>query len=213
MTRVCLAPHLSVQEGGDDQDGALEVQALIAATWSVTARAGSMEPSVREILDHAGLSTKAFYRHFRSKDELLIRAFDEGTHLLVEYLEHRMNHKDPLSNVGEWIEGFVRQATPPVARRSLPWSIGIGRIAMLFPDEYARHQTEIVAPLEREIAHAVARGEAESPDPGADAWLIYGYCVHTVCRHLIHGTAPDRATAVHLVTFAHRALGRSPASG
>jgi len=192
-----------------------EVGLLIAATWTVAARTGSIEPSVREILQEAGLSTKAFYRHFRSKDDLLLTAFDEGTRLLVDYLEHKMSaHDDPFTAIGAWIEGYVRQVTEPsAARRTLPWSLGIGRLAMLFPEQFDRNQAAIVAPLARQIAGAVAQGTGHSPDPERDAWLIFGYTVDTVRRHLVHDTSPDPTTVLHLVAFAHRALGRVPTAG
>lgn len=188
-----------------------EVQALIAATWAVAARVGNIEPSVRDILKEAGLSTKAFYRHFRSKDDLLLVTFDEGTRVLVEYLARRMGaHQDPMDRIGAWIEGYVRQAAPPAASRTLPWSLGIGRLALQFPEQFDRNQAAIVAPLEREIADAVAQGAAETPDPQGDAWLIFGYTVDSVRRHLLRDTVPDRATVERLVGFAFRALGRTP---
>jgi AcrR family transcriptional regulator len=185
-----------------------EVAALITATWAVTARAGSIEPSVRDILDQAGLSTKAFYRHFRSKDELLLVALDEGTRVLVEYLERRMAAAaDRQAAIGAWIDGFVRQAVDPsAAQRTRPWTLGSGRLASTFPADFERNQRAIAAPLEREIARAAADGTARSPDPARDARLIYAYTSDTVRVHLLRGSAPDADTIAHLVTFAHRAL-------
>lgn len=185
-----------------------EVAALITATWTVTARAGSIEPSVREILEQAGLSTKAFYRHFRSKDELLLVALDEGTRVLVEYLERRMAAAtDPTTAIAGWIDGFVRQAVnPSAAQRTRPWTLGSGRLASAFPADFERNQRAIAAPLEREIARASADGTARSPDPARDARLIYAYTSDTVRVHLLRGSVPDADTTAHLVTFAHRAL-------
>lgn len=186
-----------------------EVEQLIDATWAVAARTGSIEPSVREILQQAGLSTKAFYRHFRSKDDLLLVAMDRGTGLLVDYLEHRMGRRsEPSARLVAWIDGFVRQAINPVAaRRTLPWSLGVGRLAALFPDAFERSQERIVAPLEREIRAAVKAGLATSPDPTRDARLIFAYTIDTIRHHLILDTVPDPATVAHLGDFALRALG------
>jgi AcrR family transcriptional regulator len=186
-----------------------EVQRLIRATLAVAAKTGTIEPSVRQILEEAGLSTNAFYRHFRSKDDLLLVTYAEGTRALVERLEQRMSAvDDPFERVRTWIEVFVRQASPPTARRALPWSVGMGRIAVDFPEDYERNQAAVVAPLAREIGAAVGGTSAVSPDPVRDAWLVYGYTLDTVRRHLLHGTAPDPATVDQLVTFAFRALGR-----
>jgi AcrR family transcriptional regulator len=192
-----------------------EVEQLIDAAWAVAARTGSIEPSVREILQQAGLSTKAFYRHFRSKDDLLLVAMDRGTRLLVEYLEHRIaRHDEPSARVGAWIDGFVRQAINPVAaRRTLPWSLGVGRLAALFPEAFEQSQQRIIAPLEREIRAARASGASSSPDPGRDARLIFGYSIDTIRHHLILDTVPDAATVAHLGDFANRALGLEASRG
>ncbi len=60
------------------------------ATYELIEQTGSLEPSLRDILAHAGLSTQGFYRYFQSKDELMLVLLDEGRRRLVEYLTHRM---------------------------------------------------------------------------------------------------------------------------
>jgi AcrR family transcriptional regulator len=195
-------------------DGGDEVQRLVWATLAVAAKTGNIEPSVRQILEEAGLSTNAFYRHFRSKDDLLLVTYAEGTRALVERLEQRMSAvDDPFERIRTWIEVFVRQASPPTARRALPWSVGMGRIAVDFPEDYERNQAAVVAPLAREIEAAADDSPAVSPDPVRDAWLVYGYTLDTVRRHLLQNTAPDPATVEQLVTFAFRALGRPSGTG
>jgi AcrR family transcriptional regulator len=192
--------------------GGPEVELLINATWAVAARTGSIEPGVREILQEAGLSTKAFYRHFRSKDELLLVALDRASNVLVEYLEHRMAvAPDPLAKIGEWIDGCLRQAVnPSAARRILPWTLGFGRIAAIFPKQLERNQSALIALLEREIRVAVTTGQGRSPDPAGDAQIIFGFTAHTVQHHLLRGTAPDAGTTRELTAFAQRALGAEP---
>ncbi len=190
-------------------DGDSDVDLLIEATWMVAAQSGNIEPSVRDILQYAGLSTKAFYRHFKSKDELLLVALDKGAAVLVDYLEHRMADKpDPMAKIASWIEGCMRQTVnPSAARRSLPWTLGFGRIAIAFPEEFDRNQSSIMAPLQREIERAVADGTGRSPDPSRDARLIFGYTMYTVRTHFINNSVPNAAAIFHLVDFAHRALG------
>lgn len=196
-------------------DYASEVRRLLDAALELMRQAGTTSrPRVADIVAAAGLSNDAFYRHFRSKDDLLLVTYAEGTRALVERLEQRMSAvDDPFERVRTWIEVFVRQASPPTARRALPWSVGMGRIAVDFPEDYERNQAAVVAPLAREIEAAVGGSSAVSPDPVRDAWLVYGYTLDTVRRHLLHGTAPDPATIDQLVTFAFRALRRPDGSG
>ena len=107
--------------------------------------------------------------------------FDEGIRILVEYLERRMAaHDDPMERIAAWIEGALRQAAPPAASRTLPWSLGSGRLALRFPEQFRLNEAAIVAPLAREIANAEAAGAGHSPGASGDAWLIFGYTLDTV---------------------------------
>jgi hypothetical protein len=67
----------------------------------------------------------------------------------------------------------------------------------------------VIAPLEREITEAVARGSARSPNPARDARIIFGYTMDAIRQHLIRRTAPDRNDLEQLVDFTYRALGIS----
>ena len=104
-------------------------------------------------------------------------ALDRASNVLVEYLEYRMARvPDPLAKIGEWIDASLRQAAnPSAARRILPWTLGFGRIAAMFPEQLERNQDAIRALLEREIRAAVACGMGHSPDPVSDAEIIDAY--------------------------------------
>ncbi len=54
---------------------AAERNRLMDAALHVMRRNGFQGASVQDILDRAGLSTRAFYRQFRSKDDLLLAMF------------------------------------------------------------------------------------------------------------------------------------------
>ena len=189
-------PTRDAGPGETEGDVADEVNLLITATWTVAARTGSFEPSVREILQEAGVSTKAFYRHFRSKDDLLLVALETASCQLADYIESKMAPLDaPVPRIRVWLEGFMRQAiVPSAARRTLPWALGVGQLAHLYPDEFDHSKALVIAPLEREITEAVARGTAMSPNPARDARIIFGYTMDAIRHHLIRRTEPDRRT-------------------
>jgi AcrR family transcriptional regulator len=189
-----------------------EVALLVSATLSVATRLGTFEPSVRAILHEAGISTKAFYRHFRSKDELLLMAVDEGSQRLVDYIEAKMAAtEDPLVRIKVWIECFVRRArTPRSARGTLPWTLAVGRLEILYPDQVGGGRAMVIWPLEREIANAVARKSAQSPSPKEDARMVYDYTMEAVRQHMVNDTEPKRDVERRLVAFTYRALGIAP---
>ena len=177
----------------------------------MAARTGSFEPSVRDILQEAGISTKAFYRHFPSKDELLLVALEAGSLELVAFIEGRMaRFAQPLDRIGGWIEGFLQHvALREAAPRYIPSTLGVGRLATLHPDHFDRCQALLIAPLAREITGAVAQGAAHSPSPAKDARIIYGYTMDAIRRHLVHRIEPTSGTIRELVDFTYRALGAS----
>ena len=88
-----------------------EVERLVAASFALIRDTGQLEPRVGEIVRAAGLSNQAFYRHFRSKDELLVTVLDEGIRQLAGYLSHRMDAvASPVGKVRAWIAGMCEQA-------------------------------------------------------------------------------------------------------
>ena len=94
--------------GGRRAAYADEVQRLLAATFRLIERTGELEPRVGDIVREAGLSNQAFYRHFPSKQALLVAVLDEGVRILAGYLAHRMQAAAaPAERVGEWLRGLL----------------------------------------------------------------------------------------------------------
>ena len=74
-----------------------EVQRLLDAGLAVMARSGtSASPRVADIVSEAQVSNDAFYRHFSSKEDLVLAVAEAGAERLVSYVSHQMNkHPDP----------------------------------------------------------------------------------------------------------------------
>jgi len=190
---------------------AVEMRRVVESTLELVQRTGNLDPSIREILAHTGLSTQSFYRYFRSKDELMLALLDDGRSRLVEYLEHRMaKAAQPASRVRAWIEGVMAQAADPgAAARTRPFSVGEDRLAEMFPEEHRRSVESLasllIGPLEgltssRPTASSKAKVRR-------DARAIYRLTFATLHDHLISCEEPAPATVEHLVTFALRGAG------
>src|SRR5262245_16748917 len=96
-----------------------EVGRLVAAALVLIERHGDLEPRVGDIVREAGLSNQAFYRHFPSKQALLVAVLDEGIRILAGYLAHRMQQaSSPTARVREWLLGVLEQALPPAGARA-----------------------------------------------------------------------------------------------
>jgi AcrR family transcriptional regulator len=128
---------------------AAEVRRLIDAAFSVMRESGDIDPSVRDIVKTAGLSNQAFYRHFASKDALLLAVLADGHRQLVEYLARRLaSTNDPEARMRRWIEGVMAQARDPrAADATRPFALNGGRLADRFPDDLAASRTELLDTL------------------------------------------------------------------
>lgn len=183
---------------------AQEVRRLIDASFSLIRTSGELEPRVSAIVEAAGLSNQAFYRHFRSKDELLLATLDEGVALLAEHLRRRMEAAaDPLGRVRAWMAGVLEQALDPrAAEATRPFAVSRARLARRFPAELAASERQLVAPLAEALASA-----GLGVDPERDADAVYTLAMGWLERRLAQAEPASRAEAEHLVAFALRGLG------
>lgn len=188
---------------------AAEIDRIIEATYQVIERTGSVDPPMREILREAELSTQVFYRHFRSKDELMLVLLDDGRRRLADYLRHKMTKAgDPIGAIGAWIEGTLAQAANPrAASRTRPFIAHLGHLQEQYPDEHRESVQVLVRLLEEAITAAADAGRLTSDDPHADAMAVYHLTEGSMELHLRESSAPTRKQVAHLVAFALRGLG------
>jgi len=185
-----------------------DVERIIEATYRVIATSDTVDPGMREILREAGLSTQAFYRHFKSKDELLLVVLDDGRIRLAEYLRHRMDKVPPgLPRLRAWIEGMFAQASDPVASaRTRPFIVNIYRLMDQYPDEHKRSINALVELVDGALAEAFATQQIIRKPTPADATSIYHLTVSPMETHIALSTKPTRAEVAAVVDFATRAL-------
>jgi AcrR family transcriptional regulator len=185
-----------------------EVRRLIAASFALIREGGALEPRVSEIVRRAGLSNQAFYRHFRSKDELLLAVLDEGVTILEGYLEHRMASASSAEDrVRAWIEGMLEQVLDPAAAAATrPFALSRARLADLFPGEVAESEQRLTAML-RDALHETG-GTLRSADAQRDAESLYDLALGWMQRRLAQPGLATRADADALIEFALHGIRR-----
>jgi AcrR family transcriptional regulator len=190
------------------------VRRLVSASFALIRETGSLDPSVAAIVERAGLSNQAFYRHFHSKDELLLGVLDEGFRLLAGYLAHRVDGAaDAEAKIRAWIGGVLEQALQSeAAAATRPFAVSRARLAELFPDEVAESERALGASLRDALAGAVASGAFPGADPERDAAAIHTLAFGWVERKLCQHESASREEADHLVEFALAALRRPAAT-
>lgn len=173
---------------------------LVEAGIAVMRRTGDIDPPVRDIVRRAGLSNQAFYRHFRSKEELLLAVLEEGRRELLAFLERRMAQAgDPVEKVRRWIKGVMAQAgNPKAAEATRPFAMNAPRLAHGFPEVTAASAQALKAPL------VAALHELGALDPERDADAAYHLVIGRMERHLVAGTHPSPTDVEHLVEFVLR---------
>ncbi len=190
-------------------NAAEDVERIIEATYRVLAETGGMDPRMRSILAEAGLSTQAFYRHFASKDELLLVVLEDGRIRLASYLARRMSKVSPgLPRVQAWIEGMFAQATDATAStRTRPFVLNVYRLMERYPEEQRRSIALLVEQVQRSLDEAYEDGQLATHPAAGDATAIYHLTVGPMEAHIALGTKPARTEVRAVVDFAFRALG------
>jgi AcrR family transcriptional regulator len=189
------------------------VSRLVAASFEEIRETGALEPGVAAIVRRAGLSNQAFYRHFRSKDELLLAVLGEGFRVLAGYLAHRMESApSPEARIRAWIGGVLEQALDgDAAAATRPFAVSRARLAELFPEPVAAAERALARPLREAIAEAVADGTLPGADPERDAEAIHTLAMGWLQTRLCGAAPPQRAEAEHVIRFAFAALQRASA--
>ncbi len=183
---------------------------LIAAAFALIQRTGELEPRVADVVREAGLSNQAFYRHFPSKEALLMAVLDEGIHILARYLAHRMEAAArPSAQVAAWLRGLLEQAlSPSGAAATRPFVLARGRLALAYPAEVAESERQLTALVHEAIRAARDAGELPDADPDRDAETLYHQAMGWVQARLVEASPPQRADAERLVDFALHGLRR-----
>jgi len=183
---------------------AREAGRLVQATLRLIRERGVLDPSVAAIVRGAGLSNQAFYRHFRTKHELLVAVLDEGIRLLAAYLEQRMAAAaTPLEQVEAWLRGMLEQALHPRgAAATRPFAVQRGELAVHYPEEVARSEQQLTGPLRRALEAARSSGALPQVDPQRDGEALYHLALGWMEARLEEPASARREDAERLVAFA-----------
>ncbi len=187
-----------------------EVDRLMRAGVAVMRRSDTGNPRVGEIVAEAGLSNQAFYRHFRSKDELLLAILDDGLRQLVDYLGHQMAKEVTVTGkVRRWVEGIMAQAgNEDAAEATRGVVVNSTRLMERFPDECRAMEGVIEAPLVALLDKGLPPNRPRR-DEGIEERVraAYRLVMGSMEACLAARTAPTPSQVEHLVGFVLRGLG------
>ncbi|MFF5992006.1 TetR/AcrR family transcriptional regulator [Prauserella flavalba] len=168
--------------------------------------------SVTDILATSGLSTRAFYRHFRSKDSLLLAMFRREYEGVLAELRDAVATPCPRQALAAWIEGMLRVAAQARSGRRV---MLLGSPDLAGAKGFTAEAARAAAAHQEAIAQILRRGRDDGSfpltDPGPDAKAIRA-ALHETFTELLSGasTMSTDDAAAEVTRFALRALGAVP---
>jgi AcrR family transcriptional regulator len=170
---------------------------------------GIASVNVARVLDHAALSTRAFYRHFDSKDALVSAVFLQMARIEMRRLKRKMAAaSNPADAVVAWIDGrldlaFNEQVRSDLRQMSLEAQSQMFAAPELVGDAYA----EILKPLVEQLEKGRTAGLFPDIDPAADALSIHGAIWASTERQWTTGDCDQHDVREQIVRFCMRGLG------
>jgi AcrR family transcriptional regulator len=186
-----------------------ELDLLIGAAQRIVKRDGIAGITIREVLAEAQLATRAFYRHFSSRDELIAALFTQGAQREAERLLGRMKDaKGPLDGVIAWIDARLDHAFDrrvAASLRDLALEAQVRRSQM--PAELESSLDLILVPLIEQLRLGSELGIFSGIDPKRDAYAIHDVTMAIIERKWSGFSLRRSETRQFVLRFCLRALG------
>ena len=186
-----------------------EARTLVEAALTVLRRNGAAGLTVADVLAEAGLSTRAFYRHFASKDALLLALFDADYEAVRVRIDAAIDAApEARAALDAWVDQLLALAYAPrrARRTQVLWNEG-RRLQHEFPADFARIAAAVLAPLERLLEAGRANGSFPDADPPRDARAIHAVTWALVEARLVGGSDDLAAARAQVLRFCLPALG------
>lgn len=189
-------------------------RAILAAAAKSVREQGVRGLSIASVLERAGLSTRAFYRHFESKDQLVAAVFVEMAGIEMRRLRRKMAAEaTPVEAVAAWIDGrldlaFDENVKSDLRRLSLEAQSQMFASPELIQPAYAMMLEPLVEQLQRGLEQSVFR----DIDPVIEAQAIQGVVWASTERQWASGDCERADVRERSLRFCLRGLGVAPDS-
>lgn len=182
---------------------------LMNAALKVMRRNGFQGASVQDILDHAGLSTRAFYRQFQSKDDLLLAMFRTASEPDVAQVASRVDEAPTaIGAVCAWIDELLDIAYDRKRIQRLVMFNVVARQTVGYDDEVVFLRDGLVAPLVKGLRRGAADGSFPRTDPLPDAHAVFDLLWSAASPQVQRLRPMNRVEArAHLLRFCLPAFG------
>jgi AcrR family transcriptional regulator len=185
---------------------------IVAAASEVLREQGVRRLSVAAVLDRAELSTRAFYRHFEAKDQVVAAVFLEMAHAEKRRLERKIAKAgNPVEAVAAWIDGRLDLAFDENVKSDLRLlSLEAQSEIFAAPELIQPAYEEMLKPLIEQLNDGLSRGVFHDVDPVTEARSIQGVVWASTERHWAAGDCTRAEVRHRAVRFCLRGLGVQP---
>jgi AcrR family transcriptional regulator len=189
-------------------------RAIVTAAAKSLREQGVRGLSIASVLDRAGLSTRAFYRHFESKDQLVTAVFAEMAAIEMRRLRRKMAAAaTPVEAVAAWIDGrldlaFDENIKSDLRRLSLEAQSQMFASPELIQPAYAM----MLEPLVEQLQRGLEQGLFRDIDPVIEAQSIQGVVWASTERQWASGDCERADVRERSLRFCLRGLGVAPDS-
>jgi AcrR family transcriptional regulator len=180
-------------------DEADRPQRLIASARALANETGSAAFTVAQVTAHAGLSLKAFYTSFRSKDDLLLALLAEDSRHGAEFLAVGIGARTGDDGLRAYVSGLFDMLTPPGALGYAGVLVREQRRLSELRDEELR---VALAPLVDLLALKI-----DTDDPKRDARTMFAVLLEGIHDVVVGRVADPRELAGYLQEFCLRGVG------
>jgi AcrR family transcriptional regulator len=187
-----------------------EKDAVMRAAYDLILRNEGNPTSVHDILRETGYSTRTFYRHFHSKDELLVAMYRVDSDRVAETLATAVaDAATPLDALEAWVDQNLAVVYDSRRlRHAAVLSSPEATMAEGYREAYAAGLTAHRAPLVEALRQGKQYGVFPRAEPEADAFAIQAVVGAHVRAKLLGTNEFTRVEARdHTVGLFRRALG------
>jgi AcrR family transcriptional regulator len=187
-----------------------DVRRTIVAAGAEALRAqGVRGLSLAAVLDHAELSTRAFYRHFESKDQLVAAVFLEMARAERRRLQRKMaKTAGPVEAVAAWIDGRLDLAFDENIKSDLR-RLSLEAQSQMFaaPELIQPAFEEMLKPLIEQLSRGRSSGAFHDIDPVTEAQSVQGVVWASTERRWAAGDCERAEVRSRVLRFCLRGLG------
>jgi AcrR family transcriptional regulator len=188
-------------------------RAILTAASKSLREHGVRGLSIAAVLDQAQLSTRAFYRHFESKDELVAAVFVEMARAEMLRLRTKMaKAATPVEAVAAWIDGRLDLAFDENVKSDLRHlSLEAESHMVAFPDLVSPAYAATLEPLIEQLERGLQHGAFQDIVPATAAESIQGVVWAGAARQWTKDEGARRAEIrERALRFCLRGLGVPP---